>query len=190
MDNYRIKIRKGQIEFEVEGDKEFVKELFEEFKTDMENISEFKTDMENISESKTDMENISESKTDMENISESKIISSQPNTTQNGKIQPFHNKYTLLELYKIVNPKTNLDRIIIFAYWILKTKNIEFSINDILNYFEQFKIKKPAYISRDFRTLVNPSKGYLIVGKKEGFFSLSFYGIQHFEKELKEVEKK
>ena len=127
----------------------------------------------------------------MESIPESKMKSSQPIISQNGQIQPIHNKYTLQKLYKTVNPKTNLDRIIFFAYWILKAEDIEeFSINDITKYFEQFKIKKPAYISRDFRVLVNPSKGYLITGKTEGNFSLSYDGLQYFEEELKKVENK
>ena len=159
--NYRIKIKKGEIEFEVEGDKEFVKELFEEFKNDMESIPE------------------------------SKMKSSQPIISQNGQFQPIHKKYTLQKLYKTVNPQTNLDRIIFFAYWMLKAEDIEeFSINDITKYFEQLKIKKPAYISRDFRVLINPSKGYLITGKTEGYFSLSYDGLQHFEEELKKVENK
>ncbi|MFX1504391.1 MAG: hypothetical protein ACFFDH_25755, partial [Promethearchaeota archaeon] len=37
--NYRIRIKKGEYEFEVEGDKEFVEEKYEEFKTETENIS-------------------------------------------------------------------------------------------------------------------------------------------------------
>lgn len=44
--NYRIRIKKGEIEFEIEGDKEFVRELFKEFKTDMESMPESK--IENI----------------------------------------------------------------------------------------------------------------------------------------------
>ena len=36
--NYRIRIKKGVIEFEVEGDKEFVEKMFEEFKTETENV--------------------------------------------------------------------------------------------------------------------------------------------------------
>lgn len=36
--HYRIRIKKGVIEFEVEGDKEFVEEKYEEFKTETENL--------------------------------------------------------------------------------------------------------------------------------------------------------
>ena len=157
--NYRIRIKKGETELEVEGDKEFVKELFEEFKTDMYSLPE------------------------------SKINSSQSIISQNGQIQLIRDKYTLQKLYKILNPTTNLDRIIIFGYWILKAEKIEeFSINDIINYFEKFKIKKPAYITRDFRKLVNPSKGYLIIGKTEGYYSLSYDGIQYIEEKLNKLE--
>ena len=159
--NYRIKIKKGEIEFEVEGDKEFVKELFEEFKVDMETIPE------------------------------SKEKSFQPIKSQDGQNQLIQNKYTLQKLYKLIDPKTNLDRIIIFAYWILKVENCEeFSVNHILKYFKKFKIKKPVNIPRDFRSLVVPSKGYLITGETEGFFSLSYDGIQYIEEKLETLESK
>ena len=36
--NYRIRIKKGEYELEVEGDKEFVQEKYEEFKTETENL--------------------------------------------------------------------------------------------------------------------------------------------------------
>lgn len=36
--NYRIRIKKGEYELEVEGDKEFVEEKYEEFKTETENL--------------------------------------------------------------------------------------------------------------------------------------------------------
>lgn len=153
--NYKIKIKKGEIEFEVEGDKEFVKELFEEFKTEMENIPEPKM---------------------------------KPIKGEKDQTQLLSNKYSIQRLYKIFNPKTNLERILIFAYYMLKVEKIEeFSTKEIIKYFVQFKIKKPAYISRDFRSLSNLSKGDLIPASNDGYFSLSYDAIQDIEEKLNKL---
>ena len=159
--NYRIKIKKGDIEFEVEGDKEFVKELFEEFKTEMEEISE------------------------------SKMKPIQPVIAKKEQIQSIYDKYTIKQMYKKLNPTTNLDRILVFAYWLLKAEDIkEFSISDIMKYFDQFSLRRPKNPPRDFRTLVNPIKGYLNTCSKDGYYSLSYDGIQYIQEKLNSLENK
>lgn len=156
--NYRIKIKKGEIEFEVEGDKEFVKELFEEFKTEMESIPE------------------------------SKPNQIQSIKSQKEKIPPIYQKYSIKQLYKKLNLKTNIERILFFANWMLRVKNVgEFSIENIMQYFTQFIIDKPANPKRDFKNLVHPSKGYLNLGSKDGFYSLSKEGMQYFEEKLNKL---
>ena len=100
--HYRIKVKKGEIEFEVEGDKEFVKELYEKFKIEIKSIPE------------------------------SKMKPIQPVTDKKEQIHPIYNQNTIKQLYKKLNLNTNLDRILFFANWILKVEDIgEFSINNI-----------------------------------------------------------
>lgn len=157
--NYRIKIKKGEIEFEVEGDKEFVKELFEEFKTEMGSIPE------------------------------SKPNHIQSIKSQKEKIPPIYQQYSIKQLYRKLNLKTNLDRILFFANWMLGVENVgEFSIENIMQYFKQFIIDKPTHPNRDFKTLVHPSKGYLNIGSKDGLYSLSKEGIQYIEEKINELE--
>lgn len=159
--NYRIKIKKGEIEFEVEGDKEFVKELFEEFKTEMGSIPE------------------------------SKPNQIQSIKSQKEKIPSIYQKYSIKQLYRKLNLKTNLDRILFFANWMLSVENVgEFSIENIMQYFDQFIIDRPAKPNRDFKSLVHPDKGYLNFGSKDGLYSLSKEGIQYIEEKINGLENK
>lgn len=155
--NYRIRIKKGEIEFEVEGDKEFVKELYEEFETKTDNISGANT--ENI-QSKTGQE-------------EQSIVK----------------KYSIIQIYKSMKLKTNLDRILFFAYWMLKKDDKkEFSIKDIMDYFDQFGLRKPENPKRDFTKLVSIKRGHLNTGSSDAFHSLSFDGINCIEEKLNKLE--
>jgi len=155
--NYRIKIKKGEIEFEVEGDKEFVEEMYEEFKTKTENISGSNT--ENI-QSKTGQEE-----------------------------QSIFKKYSISQIYKSMKLKTNLDRILFFAYWMLKKDaKKEFSINNTMEYFDQFELRKPKNPKRDFYKLVSLKRGHLNTGSSDDFYSLSFDGINYIEEKLNKLE--
>ncbi|MBA7515316.1 hypothetical protein ES705_07355 [subsurface metagenome] len=155
--NYRIRIKKGEIEFEVEGDKEFVKELFEEFETKTENISGSNT--ENI-QSKTGQEE-----------------------------QSIFKKYSISQIYKSMKLKINLDRILFFAYWMLKKDDKkEFSINNTMEYFDQFGLRKPKNPKRDFNKLVSLKRGHLNTGSSDDFYSLSFDGINYIEEKLNKLE--
>lgn len=154
--NYRIRIKKGEYEFEVEGDKEFVKELFEEFGAKIEKVSE------------------------------STIKPIQPIISQEE--EPIYKKYSVQKVYKNLKLKTNLDRILFFAYWMLKADDTEeFSINNIMEYFDQFRLRKPAKPKRDFTTLVN-IRGHLNNGSNEDFYSVSYDGINYIEENLNKLE--
>lgn len=157
--NYRIRIKKGEIEFEVEGDKEFVKELYEEFETKTEIISGSNT--ENV-QSKTGQEE-----------------------------QSIFKKYSISQIYKSMKLKTNLDHIQFFAYWMLKKDDKkEFSINDIMEYFDQFSITKPKNPKRDFTTLISLKRGHLKIGSNDDSYSLTIDGINYIEEKLNILENK
>lgn len=153
--NYRIRIKKGLIEFEVEGDKEFVEEKYEEFKTETKNMPISNT--ENIK--------------NLTHQEEHPIL-----------------KHSIQKIYKNFGLKTNLDRILFFAFWILKAEDTEeFTINNVMEYFDQFRLRKPAKPKRDFTTLVN-IRGHLNYGSSEDFYSVSYDGINYIEEKLNKLE--
>ena len=82
-----------------------------------------------------------------------------------------------------------LDRILFFAKSILEKENKkEFSIDDIMEYFDQFGLPKPKNPPRDFKSLVSLKKGYLLAGSSENLYKLSFDGQRYIEEKLNKLE--
>ncbi|MHA1250927.1 MAG: hypothetical protein ACTSRP_13120 [Candidatus Helarchaeota archaeon] len=152
---YRYRIKYGEIEFEVEGDKEFVEKHIEKFRNERQKI---------VNELQIDEINIT-SKTSKE-ISELKNLS-------------------LSEFYKQKQPNSHNENIIVFAYWLMKKENKkDFTTKDILNCYDTVKISKPKNIYYHLRNLISAKKALLISGSKKGSYSITLMGIEFVEKKL------
>ncbi|MHA1875044.1 MAG: hypothetical protein ACTSUC_01205 [Promethearchaeota archaeon] len=131
--NYKIKIKIGQNEIDLEGDKEWVEEKIAEFKQLI------------LSSQVTESAD---------------VLTTQEDGSSTQKSEPMPK--TLAQFYREKGePRKHVDKVIIFAYWLTKVmKRDSYNINDIMRCYDEARIKKPANIS-DIMNKVNPE--YLLI---------------------------
>ena len=153
--NYRIRIKLGEAEIEVEGDKEFVEKHIEKFKKEMP-----KTAKELPSEEKT------------------VIPETQKEDVELGKL-------SLAEFYKMKQPKDHNETVVVFAYWLTEKENKgEFRPKDIEECYTKTGIRKPSNIPQTMKVLARGDKAYLIKTGKRGLYKIGMFGKELVEKEL------
>lgn len=153
--NYKIRIKLGKVEIEVEGDKEFVEKHIEEFKKEIPKIVK-----ELPSKEKTVIPETQEEKVELKGLS-------------------------LVEFYKQKDPKNHNETVVVFAYWLTeKEKKEEFSPKDIENCYSKIGIKKPANVPQIMKILASGGKAYLIKTRERGIYKISMLGKDLIEKEL------
>lgn len=153
--NYRIKIKLGDVEIEAEGDKEFVEKHIEEFKKEMPNIAK-------------------------ELPPKEKII-----TPEISKEEVELEKLSLAEFYKQKLPKDHNETVVVFAYWLTKKENKEeFGPKDIEKCYAQIGVKKPTNVPQTMKILASGDKAYLIKFGKRGIYKISMLGKDLIENEL------
>lgn len=135
--NYRIRYKKGDFEVEVQGDKAWVEEKFEQLKKDL----------------------------------PSKMVTSGSSTSQTATPIAETTALTdsLVEFLKSKgSPSSHIDVELLFAYWLLKKRNMEsYNIVDIQNCYAEARITKPANITDVMNGL--QEKGYAMPkDKKDG----------------------
>jgi len=155
-DTYRIRIRKGNIEIEAEGDKGFVEKHIEGLKKEMlENIEQLLLE----GEISVPIAEIQE-KIELENLS-------------------------LAEFYRMKKPKDHNETIVVFAYWLSeKEKREETTPKDIEKCYNKIGVKKPANIPDVMKKLASGKKAYLIKTEKRGIYKISMLGKDLIEKGL------
>jgi hypothetical protein len=152
--NYRIRIKRGEVEIEAEGDKEFVEKHIEEFKKEMPTIAK-----ELPSKEKTIIPETQKEKVELEGLS-------------------------LAEFYKQKQPKDHNEIVVVFGYWLTEKENKkEFSPKDIKNCYT-VSPKKPTNVPKTMKTLASSDKAYLIKTEKKGLYKISMSGKDLIEKEL------
>jgi len=153
--NYRIRIRLGEVEIEVEGDKEFVEKHIEEFRKEMPKIAKELPPKEEIISSE-----IQKEKVELEKLS-------------------------LAEFYKQKQPRDHNEIVVIFAYWLTKKKGQEeFKPKDLLSCYDEARISKPKNISQHISYVCSGTKAYLTTGSKKGLYRLTLTGEDFVEGEL------
>lgn len=158
-DTYRIRIRKGDTEIEIEGDKEFVEKHIEEFKEELSQIPEVP-------------------------LSEGKSIS--PTIEREEKEQePKLKDLSLAEFYKIKQPKDHNETVVVFAYWLTKKENKEeFKTGDISKCYDVARITKPKNTTQHIQRAASGKKAWLTTGYKKEYYKLTLTGEELVEKEL------
>ncbi len=159
--NYRIKIKQGEIEIEVEGDKEFVEKHIEEFKKELPRIAK-----ELPSKEKIVSPEIPEKESELEKLS-------------------------LAEFYKQKDPKNHNETVVVFAYWLTKKeKKEEFKTKDIGACYDEARISKPKNITQHVQAVASGKKAYLTKGSARTYYKLTLTGEEFVEKELpRRIEK-
>jgi hypothetical protein len=153
--NYKIRIKRGEVEIEVEGDKEFVEKHIEEFKKEMSKIAE-------------------------ELPPKEKII-----TPEIPKEEVELEKLSLAEFYKLKQPKDNNETVVVFAYWLTKKEHKEeFKTKEISACFDAARIPKPKNITQHVLKVASGKTAYLTTGSTKGYYKLTLTGEEFIKKEL------
>jgi hypothetical protein len=160
---YRIKMRKGNIEFEVSGPNEvFVIEQTERLLEQFANQAE------------------------QEQVAPvpQKATQELPPATQVDAAFRLMKPESFNEFYRKYKPQSNLEKILLFGYWFeMKQQQESFTQEDILGKFKEAKEPNPANLKRDILSLV--TKGWFLTDKSQpGVYSLSNSGIQQVESKL------
>jgi len=153
--NYRIRIKHGEVEIEAEGDKEFVEKHIEEFKKEIPKITKELPPKEKLITSE-----IPKKKVELEALS-------------------------LAEFYKQKQPKDHNETVVVFAYWLAKNKGQEeFQTKDISACYDEAKIPKPKNVTQHISVMTSGRKAYLTAGFQKGRYKLTLTGEEFVEKEL------
>ena len=150
----RIKIRKGEAEIEVEGDKDFVEKHIEELKNELSKFSR-KIPVEGGS-----VETIKKTNGELENISLAEFYKL--------KDPKDHNETTMVFAYWMIE----------------KENKEEIRPKDIYKCYSKIGVPKPANIPDIMKTLASGRKAYLIKTERRGFYKISTLGRDLIEKEL------
>ena len=154
VDTYRIKIKKGNLEIEVEGDKEFVEKHIEEFKEELPKITEEKPS-EEVSVSST-----WEGETELKNLSLAEFYKMK---------QPRDHNETVAVFAYWLTKKENKE---------------EFKPRDISKCYDVARITKPKNIAQHIQAAASGKKAWLTAGSKRGFYKLTLTGEDFVEKGL------
>lgn len=135
---YRIKIKLGQNEIELEGDKEWVEEKYLEFKT--------LVDSDKLTPS-----------------SHSELVSGiRPDASVPPEIPE-----TLAQFYREKGePKYHRDKVLIFSYWLTKVESMNsYNLTDINKCYSDLRITKPKNINDTMNKI--PAKYLVIAPNKD-----------------------
>jgi len=152
--NYRIRIKLGEIEIEAEGDKEFVERHIEEFKKEMPKIAN-----ELPSKEKTVIPETQKEKVESERLS-------------------------LAEFYGKKNPKTDVEvALTVACYLSFHDKKNEFTNKEIKEEAEKIGYKI-TNIAHTLKEAAKGKKAYLVRSGKKGSWQITGEGKRFVEKEL------
>jgi hypothetical protein len=150
--NYRIRIKLGEIEIEAEGDKEFVEKHIEEFRKEMPKISK-----ELPSKEKPILPEIPREEVELEHLS-------------------------ISEFYKQRQPKDNNETVVVFAYWLTKKeRKEEFKTVEISACFSNAGVPKPRNVTQHMKMASSGKKAFLMKGSKKGLWKLTITGEKFIE---------
>lgn len=139
-ENYRFRFKQGEVEFEIEGDKEFVEKHIKVFEKEMPKIPKDRVELETFS---------------------------------------------LVEFYKLKQPKDHNETVVVFAYWLTKKdQQEEFKPRDITACYDGAKIPLPKNVQQHVSAMASGKKAYLTAGTKNGWYKLTLTGEDFVEKEL------
>lgn len=155
-ETYRIWIKKGDIEIEVEGDKDFVEKHIKEFKGELQKVTE-------------------------KALPEEKSVSQVTEKKEEIKLE----NLSLAEFYKMKQPKDHNETVVVFSYWLMiKEGKEEIRPKDIGECYSKIGIRKPTNIPHTMKILASGRKAYLSKTEKRGIYKIGMYGKELVEKEL------
>ncbi|MGQ9848338.1 MAG: hypothetical protein ACUVQP_12680 [Bacteroidales bacterium] len=153
--NYKIRIKIGDVEIEAQGDKEFVEKHIEEFKKEMPKIAK-----ELPPKEKPIPPEIPREEVELEKLS-------------------------LGEFYKRKQPKDHNETVVVFAYWLTKKEGkAEFKGGDINTCYDEARISKPKNVRQHIKGMTSGKKAYLTAVARRGYYKLTLTGEEFVEKEL------
>ncbi len=154
---YRIRIRRGETEIDLQGDKAFVIEHLEILGKELPKAFED------------------------EEVSRGPVT--QKRHMRDRELQ----KLSLAEFYKERRPETKTQAVVTFAYWLTKRegKN-EFKGTDIMSCFDEVRIPKPENVHDILGKLASGSKAHITPSSSKGHWKLTLTGEEFVENQLSE----
>lgn len=152
--NYRIRIKNGEVEIEAEGDKEFVEKHVKELREEMPKFAKELPPKENSSAPEIPREN------ELEELSLAEFYKQ--------KQPKDHNETVVVFAYWLTN----------------KEKKKEFKTKDITACYDNARIRKPSNTSQHVKNVSGGKKALLTTGSKKGYYKLTLSGEEFVEKVL------
>lgn len=154
-ETHRIRVKKGQVEIEVEGSRQFVESRFDQLWNDL-----IQTVVLPPTEVPPGLGEITDVAKGLEGLS-------------------------LGEFYKSKSPKNNPETMLVFYYWLKhKEQKPNAPLKDIGECYRKISLREDTNRSKTARGLSSGRKAYLKKGKKRGEYALTLSGEEFVEKEL------
>jgi hypothetical protein len=172
---YSIKVKNGETEVEVSGDKKFVTKTFGEIK------SLIGTDLKKVKEP------LPKQKKSTKKKGRKKKPGPKPKQVKIPvkKERVDMSKMPLDEIFQIKEPKRDSQRILLMAYFLNKVeRKREFKSKDIEQLYIHMKIDAPKNITYHLRKMSGKDKELLIHGKKQGRFKITEKGIEFIHEKI------
>ncbi|OYT50132.1 MAG: hypothetical protein DRI93_00035 [Aquificota bacterium] len=199
---HKLRLKMGDIEIELEGDKNFVRESFGDMKHILSATGLKIPEMPKMEApavvKEIAVEKVAEEakpkrrrgrprKTEVVKAAEAAVEEKKPAKRRGRKKKAeaeaekkvdITSVKSLPELFKLKSPAKEGDKILLMAYWINKVlKKREFRASDIKELYKELKMDPPKNISYYLRKLSSDKMGLLMPGKKKGRYKISNLGI-------------
>ncbi|MBD3408494.1 MAG: hypothetical protein GF411_20390 [Candidatus Lokiarchaeota archaeon] len=164
---YRIKVRTNNAEIELEGDKPFVKDTFDELRSILAGKSKLVKTAKEVPKKKpgrkpkkTAKKATKGKRTDLGNVS-------------------------LTELFEKKNATRKRHSILMLAFFVNKVKGkIEFRGMDLKPLYKEISMKPPKNFSYFLRKMVDEKPKLLEKGKKQGRYKITDEGVEYIYEEI------
>ena len=168
---YRLKVKNGETEIEIEGDKAFVKHYFSE-------VSSFISTGRKIKIKAMGRPPV-KGKRGRKRGRRAKGKSSKK--APKPKKEKIDLKQLPLEkILELAKSKKESDRILFMAYIVNKiNRKREFRSKDIINLYKEYEIQPPKRMDYYLRRLGGEENGYLAYGRRKGRYKISDTGLKH-----------
>jgi len=173
---YRIKIKDGSTEIELEGDKKFVNESFEQVKKVL-----------GSKKTTTKKKTKRRKKRGRKKKPGRKKKKKPKKTPKKDRIDL--RKYSLKEIFDLKKPRRKRHHVMIMAYYMNKAlRKREFRAADLEPLYNEVDIEAPKNLSYFLRKMADEDPKLLTHGKKQGRYKITDKGIDYIYDEIPDAK--
>lgn len=173
---YKIKIKDGDTEIELEGDKKFVNESFKQVKNVL-----------GTKKTKSKKKPKSRKKRGRKKKPGRKPKKKPKKTPKKDRVDL--RKYSLKEIFNMKKPRRKRHHVIIMAYYMNKAlRKREFRATDLKPLYEEVEIDAPKNLSYFLRKMADEEPKLLAHGRKQGRYKITDKGIDYLYDEIPDAK--